>query len=131
MSRRALGVGPAAWTSKRPASIAPAFSSTSGGWITGPAFVSAASSTSAHGRTAGNSSANRASAASRCEAGKTPTGRVAARTGAATTAGPVFRATYGPRPVSPRACGRAPPARAISRARTQLPSVPGVSSTVW
>jgi len=39
--------------------MGPAFRSTSGGWITGPAFVSATSSASTHGRTPGKSSAIR------------------------------------------------------------------------
>ena len=78
----------------------PAFRRTSGGWITGPAFVSATSSASTHGRTAGKSSAIRATVGSLREAGKTPRGRFAARTGADTVAAPVLRARYGSVPVS-------------------------------
>src|SRR5207245_2682321 len=69
IKRRTLAVVPAAWTSKRPPSIAPAFRSTSGGWITGPALVSAASSASTHGRAAGNRSASRAKVCLPREAG--------------------------------------------------------------
>src|SRR5437773_6452834 len=72
----------------------PAFRRTSGGWMTGPAFVSATSSASTHGRTAGKSSAIRATVGSLREAGKTPRGRFAARTGADTVAAPVLRARY-------------------------------------
>mgnify|MGYP003338666082 CR=1 FL=1 len=52
-------------------------------------------------------------------------GRLAARTGAVTTAGPVFRARNGSVPVSARANGRRPPARPSARASAKLPSVPG------
>ena len=68
--------------SKVPPSIEAAFTSTSGGWITGPALVSATSSASTHGRVAGNSALMRSSATFEREAGNTPTGRLAARTGA-------------------------------------------------
>src|SRR5437870_1477519 len=91
MSRRTLGVVPAAWTSKLPPSIAPVFRRTSGGWITGPALVSATSRESAHGRTAGKSSASRGKTRGPRDAGNTPIGRLAARRGALTTAGAVFR----------------------------------------
>ena len=43
-------------------------------------------------------------------------GRLAARTGAFTTAGAVLRARYGSVPVSASASGSVPPARAIARA---------------
>ena len=92
MSRRTLGVVPEAWTSKRPASMAPALRSTSGGWITVPALVSAASRTSWQGRIAGKSAARRSMVSAVSAAGNTPVGRLAARTGAATSAGPVLRA---------------------------------------
>src|SRR5882672_4556833 len=106
MRQRTLGVVPAAWTSKRPPSIGPAFRSTSGGCITGPVFVSAASRASAHGRMDGKSSARRARVGSTRDAGKTPSGRLAARTGAETLVTPVFRARYGSVPVSASANGR-------------------------
>ncbi len=128
--RRTLAVVPCACTSNRPPSIAPRFSSTSGGWMIGPAFVRAASSASTQGRT-GKSGASFASTASvRC-AGNTPVGRFAARTGALTSAGAVFRARYGSVPVSARANGRRPPARAMSRAIANEPKLPGVRSTIW
>ena len=71
--------------------------------MTGPAFVSAASSASAHGRRDGKSSARRAIVGAVRDAGKTPRGRFAARTGADTVVDPVFRARYGRLPVSARA----------------------------
>ena len=129
MSLRALAEVPAAWMSKRPASIEAALTSTSGGWITGPTLVSAASSASTHGRDAGNSALIRWSPTLEREPGNTPTGRLAARTGAATVAGPVLRARNGSVPVSANASGSVAPARASARAMTKLPSVPGVSST--
>src|SRR5689334_4153388 len=95
MSRRALGEVPAAWMSKRPASIEPALTSTSGGWMTTPALVSAASSASTQGRLAGNSAVIFVSAAGVRDPGNTPTGRLAARTGALTVVGPVLRVRYG------------------------------------
>ena len=58
----------------------------------------------------------RASAVFERDAGNTPTGRLAARTGAATVAGPVLRVRYGSVPVSANASGSVPPARAIARA---------------
>ena len=116
MSRRTLGVVPAAWTSYRPASIGPALRSTSGGWITGPALVSATSRASTHGRTAAKSSASRGRTPALRDAGNTPTGRLAARTGAFTTVGAVFRARYGSVPVSANASGKVPSARAMVRA---------------
>ena len=131
MSRRTRGVVPAAWMSKRPPSIGPVFRSTSGGWMTGPAFVSATSSASAQRRIAGKSSASRASTASVRDAGKTPVGRFAARTAALTSAGPVLRVRYGSVPVSASAPGMLPPARARPRASAMLPSVPGVNRTIW
>ena len=91
MSLRTLAVVPTACTSKQPWSMAPALRRTSGGWITGPAFVSATSTASTHGRVAGNSSLMRARAVLAREDGNTPTGRLAARTGAATVVTPVLR----------------------------------------
>ena len=88
-----------------PPSIEAAFTSTSGGWMTGPALVSAASSASTHGRAAGNSALMRSSATFEREAGNTPTGRLAARTGADTAAGPVLRVRYGSVPLSANANG--------------------------
>ena len=79
MSLRALGEVPAAWTSKRPASMEAAFTSTSGGWMTAPAFVSAASSTSTHGRAAGKSLPIRSSARKLIDA--VDAERIAARRG--------------------------------------------------
>src|SRR5437773_11718814 len=113
MSRRTLGVVPAAWTSKLPPSIAPVFRRTSGGWITGPALVSATSRASAHGRTAGKSSASRGRTRALRDAGNTPTGRLVARTGAVTAGGAVLLAGYGSDPVSASASGNVPPARTI------------------
>ena len=86
--------------------------------MTGPTLVSAASSVSTHGRAAGNNARIRSSAAFAREAGKTPTGRLAARTGALTAAGPVLRVRYGSVPVSANARGCVAPARASARAMT-------------
>ncbi len=65
---------------------------------------------------AGNSALIRSSATFEREAGNTPTGRLAARTGADTAAGPVLRVRYGSVPLSAKANGSGPPARARSRA---------------
>ena len=81
-------------------------------------------------RVAGYSSRTRASASFARDAGNTPTGKFAARTGAATAAGPVLRARYGSVPVSASASGRGLPARAISRAMTKEPSVAAPSRTI-
>src|SRR5438552_10237742 len=131
MSRRVRSVVPAAWISNVPRSMAPALTSTSGGWITGPTLVSATSTASTHGRVAGYSSRTRASASLDRDAGKTPTGRLPARTGAATAAGPVLRARYGSVPVSASASGSARPARAISRAIAHEPRVAAPSRELW
>jgi len=67
----------------------------SSGWITCPAFMSAADSASSTGSTAGKAAFSTANAVACSRAGNTPVGRRVARAVIATVAGPCLRVSQG------------------------------------
>ena len=118
VTRRTAACVPSLWMSQRAkCSSGAAFMTISGGWMMGPAFISAAESASPQGSmTPGNAAPITSSAWPARRAGNTPVGSRLARMVMATSKGPCLRVSQGSVPVSAKATSaRLPASRARER----------------
>jgi hypothetical protein len=129
---RIAGWVPSLWMSQRSKCCSgPAFMMMSGGWMIGPAFMSAPESASSIGSTAGNALATTPSARAESSAGRAPVGSRVARTEMRVSVGPILRASQGSVPVSVKVTRARLPAARMALSRTKLPKVPGGRNTTW
>ena len=112
-------------------SSGPAFMVISGGWMMGPAFISAPESASPQSSiTPGKARRDRRPARGPCSAsGNTPVGRRLARTVMATSSGPCLRVSHGSVPVSAKATSARLPASRAALANSTSRTSPGGRNT--
>ena len=121
---------PSLWMShSSKCSSGPAFIRISGGWMIGPAFISAPSRASRIGSTEGNARAMTPSARIRPRAGMDPVGRRVARTLIATSAAPCLRHSQGRVPVSAQSIAASLPASRTALSSRYEPKLPGGRNT--
>ena len=104
----------------------------SGGWMIGPAFISAPESASPHGSmTPGNARPITSNACACSVSGNTPVGSRLARMVIAASKGPCLRVSHGSVPVSANATLARLPASHAVLANSTEPKVPGGRNTTW